>query len=78
MNKNTLHSFSHGLIMFCECPTQVEGPTEYVYGRQDGCKACMDSSYMTLNGLCFMVTWIIFENRLLEIGLTQNRETVTL
>jgi hypothetical protein len=27
--------------------------------------------YMALNGLCFMVTWIIFENHLLEAGLTQ-------
>ena len=40
---------------------------------QDGCKVYMDS-YMTLNGSCFMVTWIIFKNRLLEVGLTQNRE----
>ena len=23
MNKKTLHSFSHGLINFCECPTRV-------------------------------------------------------
>ena len=34
---------------------------------QDGCKV-----YMVLNGSCFMVTWIIFENHLLEVGLTQN------
>ena len=31
---------------------------------------------MTLNGSCFMVTWIIFKNHLLEVGLTQNRETM--
>ena len=45
---------------------------------QDGCKVYMDS-YMASNGSCFMVTWIIFENHLLKvIGLTQNRETMTL
>ena len=36
---------------------------------QDGCKAYMDS-YMTSNGSCFMVTWTIFKNHLLEVGLT--------
>ena len=30
------------------------------------------------HGSCFMVTWIIFKNHLLEVGLTQNRETITL
>ena len=44
---------------------------------QDGCKVYMDS-YMASNGLCFMVTWIIFENHLLEVGLTQNRKTMAL
>ena len=29
-------------------------------------------------GSCFMVTWIIFQNHLLEVGLTQIRETVAL
>jgi hypothetical protein len=33
---------------------------------QDGCKVCMDS-YMASNGSCFMVTWIIFKNHLLEV-----------
>ena len=37
---------------------------------QDGCKL-----YMAPNGSCFMITWIIFKNHLLEVGLTQNRET---
>ena len=27
---------------------------------------------------CFMATWIIFKNHLLEVGLTQNRETMAL
>ena len=35
----------------------------------DGCKVYMDS-YMISNGSCFMVTWIIFKNHLLEVGLT--------
>jgi hypothetical protein len=28
------------------------------------------------NGLCFMVTWTNFNNRPLEVGLTQNQETI--
>jgi hypothetical protein len=44
---------------------------------QDGCKVYMDS-YMTSNGSCFMVTWTIFKNHLLEVGLTQNQETMAL
>ena len=35
-------------------------------------------SYMALNGLCFIVTWTIFKNHLLEIGLTQHWETKAL
>ena len=41
---------------------------------QDGCKVYMDS-YMASNGSCFMVTWTIFNNHLLKVGLTQNQET---
>ena len=44
---------------------------------QEGCKVYMDSN-LTSNGSCFMVTWIIFKNHLLEVGLTQNQETMTL
>ena len=44
---------------------------------QDECKVYMDSS-MASNGSCFMVTWIIFKNHLLEVGLTQNRKTIPL
>jgi len=44
---------------------------------QDGCKVYMDS-YMASNGSCFKVTWIIFKNHLLEVGLTQNQETMAL
>ena len=42
---------------------------------QDGCKVYMDS-YMASTGSRFMVTWTIFENHLLQVGLTQNRETM--
>ena len=38
---------------------------------QDGCKV-----YMASNGSCFMVTWTIFKNHLLEVGPTQNRQTM--
>jgi hypothetical protein len=43
----------------------------------DGCEVYMDS-YMASNGSCFKVIWNIFINHLLEVGLTQNRETVAL
>ena len=35
-------------------------------------------AYMASNESCFIVTWIIFKNHLLEVGLIQNRETMTL
>ena len=44
---------------------------------QDGCKVYVDS-YMASNGSCFMITWIIFKNHLLEVCLTQNQETMAL
>ena len=44
---------------------------------QEGCKVYMDS-YMVLNESCFMVTWTAFKNRFLEVGLTQNWETMAL
>ena len=44
---------------------------------QYGCRVYMDS-YMASNGSCFMVTWIILKNHFLEVGLTQNRETMAL
>ena len=38
----------------------------------------MDSN-MASNGPCFMVSWTVFKNHLLEVGLTQNRwETMAL
>jgi hypothetical protein len=53
----------------------LEGPTEDV--NANGCKVNMDS-YMASNGSCYMVTWNIFKNHLLEVSLTQNRETMAL
>ena len=44
---------------------------------QDGFKVYMDS-YMASNGSCFVVTWTILKNRLLEVGVIQNRETMAL
>ena len=44
---------------------------------QDGCKVYIDS-YMALNGSCFMATSTVFKNHLLEVDLTQNRETMAL
>ena len=44
---------------------------------QDGCEVYMDS-YMASNGSCFMVTWTIFKNHLLKVGLTQNHEAIAL
>ena len=33
-------------------------------------------SYVASNVSCFMVTWTIFQNHLLEVGLTRNWETI--
>ena len=44
---------------------------------QHGCGVYMDS-HMASNGSRFMVTWIVFKNHLLEVALTQNRETMIL
>jgi hypothetical protein len=35
-------------------------------------------SYMASNGSYFMVTWSLVKTHLLEVGLTQNRETMAL
>ena len=44
---------------------------------QYGCIVYMDS-YMASNESCFMVTWTIYKNHLLEVGLTQNQDTMAL
>ena len=44
---------------------------------QGGCEVYVDS-YMASNGSWFMVTWTIFTNHLLEVGLTRNQEVIAL
>ena len=44
---------------------------------RDGCEVYMDP-YMASNGSCFMATWTISKDLMLEVGLTQNRETMAL
>ena len=44
---------------------------------RDECKVYLDF-HMASIGLCFMITWILFNNHILEVGLTQNQETMTL
>ena len=44
---------------------------------QDGCKVYMDFC-MASNESCFMATWPIFKNHLLEVGPTQHQETMAL
>ena len=44
---------------------------------QDGCRVYMDS-YMASNGSCSIVIWIIFKNHFLEVGLTQDWDTIAL
>jgi hypothetical protein len=55
----------------------LEGPTKYISECKMDCKVYMDS-YMASNGLCFMVTWTISKNHLLEVGLTQTQEIMAL
>ena len=57
--------------------------SHYAWGTNRVCECKMDVKstwirYMTSNGSCFAVTWILFKNHLLEVGLTQNRETTAL
>ena len=49
---------------------------EYIKCKID-VKVHMDS-YMALNRSCFMITWTIFKNHLLEAGMTRNLETMAL
>ena len=57
--------------------------SHYAWGTGGVCECKMDvkvymDSYMASNGSCTMVTWIIFKTHLLEVGLTQNLETMAL
>ena len=75
-------STSHALSLVEKAePVQVRFPPRLRDQRslwmQDGCKVYRDS-YVASNGLYFMVTWIIFKHHLLEVGVTQNQETMAL
>ena len=69
------------------CPssvhTMLKGPTEYVNARWD-VKSTWIPTWRQLDhvswslGSCFMLTWTIFKNRLLEVGPTQKMETMAL
>ena len=53
------------------------------WGTNGVCECKMDvkvyiDSYMASNGSCFMVTWALFKNHPLEVGMTQNQETMAL
>ena len=52
-------------------PSSVRLRDQQSMWMQDGCKVYMDS-YMAWNGSCFIITWTIFKNHLLKVGLTQN------
>jgi hypothetical protein len=57
--------------------TMLEGGTN----RVCACKMDVKSTWLPTwhrIGSCFMVTWTIFKNHFLEVGLTQNRETMAL
>ena len=59
------------------CPSSLDRTLEDQRSMwmQDGCKVYMDFTWHRM-GSCSMVTWTIFKHRLLEVGLTQNRENV--
>ena len=57
--------------------------SHYAWGTNGVCECQMDGnvymdSYMALIGSSFMFTWAVFKNHFLEVGLTQNRETMAL
>ena len=62
------------LVVQVRFHTTLEGPTE----RSE----CVNARWMCNlhgDGSCFMVTWALFKNRLLEVGLRQNHlETIVL
>ena len=61
----------------CNNPQLTLSPPHAWGYVQDGCKVYM-GSYMAPDESCFMVTWVIFINDMLEVGLTQNLETMGL
>ena len=57
--------------------TRTESGTPTLRGYKMNVKVCMDS-YMAWNGSCFMVTWTIFKNYLLEVGSNNTGRTMAL
>jgi hypothetical protein len=55
----------------------LEGPTEYTSECKMDVKSTWIPTWHPMDDV-FMVTWIIFKNHLLEVGLTQNQETMAL
>jgi len=55
-----------------------EGPMEKSEYKMDVKSTWIPTWMMASNGTCFMITWTIFKNHLLEVCLTQNHETVAL
>ena len=46
--------------------TTLDGPTEYMCGREMDVKVYMDS-YVASNGSCTMVGWSVFKNHLMAL-----------
>jgi hypothetical protein len=57
--------------------TMLEGPTECTSECKMDVKSTWIPTWHPMDDV-FMVTWIIFKNHLLEVGLTQNQETMAL
>jgi hypothetical protein len=57
--------------------TTLEGPTKHVNARCMDAKSTWIPIWHRMDHV-FMVTWIISKNHFLEIGLTHNRETMSL
>jgi hypothetical protein len=63
--------------------SQSKFTSHYTWGANGVCNCKMDvkvymDSYMASNGSCFMVTWTIFKNHLLEVGLARKWKTMAL
>jgi hypothetical protein len=58
--------------------TSLQGPTDGVCECKMDVKSTWIYSDMASNGSCFMVTWIVFKNRHLEVGTIQIQETMAL
>ena len=55
--------------------TTLEGPTEYVNAKW---MSSVHGFLLYIKWIMFLITWIIFKNHLLDVGLTQSWETMAL